>query len=746
MAPYDSGQEQAVEPELDVDTDEYSDLEQVQNILDDYWAGTKDEKRLHTVLCDKAQDCYEAMDRRGFFQMMRLSYAMYYGLGTAGIGVESLETQCIQFEGEDGELVMFRVNEFRSLCDQIFNMTTKNRPAFQAQAINSDAVTLGQIEASDSIIKYYYEQVFGERKEKEVVKCEGLYGKGWTYLEWDPDGGPDIQIPVEAKESPLGPMEQPPQVVKAGRFLIQRLYPWQVICEPYRSEFEDHLWRQVIDHRSKWEMIARYPIFAKKIREQAYVKSTWSSFFPGYDQERGEDEDTVCVRVFLHVPCAALPKGRKAIFVGETMVFDDEDGLGIDTMPLIDFMSCELDGTSFGISDLWNLIPIQQVQDQLLSDMASIIEAHGRPAIAVVKGSDLDIDALANGAKVVGINSKDDLPVIIQPPTVPEISIKLVDLMRRLGQSLSGLNAISRGEADASVKSGTHAALYHAIAVEAQAPRQAALDLHRERVTNVILQFLKKYAKHPQLVAIAGEDERANLELFTASDIAHVHRVVIKTANPMMRTQAGRLQIAEMLRDWPGMPLKDPQQVIELITSGIFKPLTQPAHVQSIRVRRENALLAAAPPVQEVPGEPDPLTGMPAPPTKTVPTVPVFATDDHSSHINGHLEVLTSPDTLDNPAKMDAVFAHIMEHVTTWRDGDPGLAQLLGHMPPPQMGMPLDPNATSSGKKGPSDQDMSRVQADAAPPQAKPSMDQTDDSRGAFGRVPQPSEAPAMGG
>ena len=742
MTPYDS--EPAAE-ESSLDEADYSGLPEVAEILSEYWAAGNEE-RLYQVLCDKEEDFYDAMNRRGFFQMMRLSYSMYYGFGTAGVGVDNLETQCIQFEGEDGSLVMFSVNEYRSLADQIFNMTTKNRPAFQAQAINSDAITLGQIEASDSIIKYYYEQVFGERKEKEVVKCEGLYGKGWTYLEWDPDGGPDLEIPVPPVDSEMGPIEQPPQIVKAGRFVIQRFYPWQVISEPYRSEHDDHLWREVIDHRSRWEMIARYPLFAKQIREQEYAKSRWTSFFPGFDVERADDPDTICVRIFLHVPCAALPKGRKAIFVGKTMVFDDPEGLGIDTLPLVEFMSCELDGTSFGISDLWNLIPAQQMQNQLLSDMGSIIEAHGRPALAVIKGSDLDIDALANGAKVVGVNSREDVPIVIQPPTVPEISIKLVQMMRQLNQSLSGLNAISRGEADASVKSGTHAALYHAIAVEAQAPRQAALDLHRERVTNVILQFLKKYAKHPQLVAIAGEDERANLELFTASDIAHVHRVVIKTANPMMRTQAGRLQIAEMLRDWPGMPLKDPQQVIELVTSGIFKPLTQPTHVQMIRVRRENALLSKAPPIEETPGEIDPMTGMQGPPVRKVPTVPVFPTDDHASHINGHLEVLTSPDTLDNPAKMDAAFAHIFEHVETWRKGDPGLAQLMGLMPPPQMGMGMDPNTTSSGKDGPSDKDMDRVQKDAAPPDAKPSMDQTDDSRGAFGRVPQPAEAPAMAG
>lgn len=737
-------------PELDVEdelnTDNYSDLEQVTDILSEYWAAAGEEELFKTI-SDKESAYFDALERRGFFRMMHLAYAQYYGLGFNGAAGSEFETQSIWFSGEDGESLNCRVNEFRSLCDQIFNMTTKNRPAFQAQAINTDAVTLGQIEASDSIVKYYYEQVFGERKEKEVVRCEGLYGKAWTYIEWDPDGGPTIKVPQPPVETELGPIEQPPKNAKAGQFIIQRKYPWQVISEPYRSEYEEHLWRCVLDTRSKWEMIARFPLFAKQIHEQEACASEFSIFFPGYDADRTEDKDLVTVRIFLHVPCASLPKGRKAIFVGKTLVFDDPEGLGVESMPLIDFMSCELDGTSFGISDLWNLIPGQQMMDQLLSDTASIIEAHGRPAVAVIKGSDLDIDALANGAKVVGINSADDMPQVIQPPTVPEMTPKLIELFRRLNQSLSGLNAISRGEADASVKSGTHAALYHAIAVEAQAPRQAALDLHRERVTNVILQFLKKYAKHPQLVAIAGEDERANLELFTADDIAHVHRVVIKTANPMMRTQAGRLQIAEMLRDWPGQPLKSPQEIIELITAGTFKQLTNPVHTQSIRVRRENAILAAAPAVQEVPGEIDPLTGLPGPPTKTVPDCPVFPTDDHSQHINGHLEVLVSPDTLNNPGKMEAAFAHIMQHVEYWRNGDPGLAQLLGHMPPPQFaGSPMDPNATSSGKDGPSDDDMERVQADAAPPDAQTATDAQDDSKSAFGRMPKPAEAPKMGG
>src|SRR6202008_1974623 len=137
-------------------------------------------------------------------------------------------------------------------------------------------------------------------------------------------------------------------------------------------------------------------------------------------------------------------------------------------------------------------------------------------------------------------------------------------------------------------------------------------------------------------------------------DLEGVQRVVIKTANPLLRTTAGRIQVCEMLRDWPGAPLSDPTAIVELLTSGTMKPMYASTRSLELRIRRENELLAAGPPTQDVPsGEIDPMTGQPAvdpvtgqPKTKkTVPTVPVLATDHATKHIIGHLEVLSSPDT-----------------------------------------------------------------------------------------------------
>lgn len=751
MTPFD--QPQPEEPTAPADPDETTDLGEVTDILNEYWASpSHPEEVFFAKLMQREEDFFNVLNQLGLLQMYRVSYATYYGMnGTNG----EFESQSIKFAGDDDERVEYTVNEYRSFCDQIFNMTVKNRPAFQAQAINTDSRTTGQIEASDNVIKYYYEQIFGERKEKEVVAAEGRYGKSYTYVDWDKDAGPDVEIEEPYEDPNLGPMPPIKKKVKAGQFDISRLYMWQVVCDLFQSEHDGHLWRSVIQYKSKWEMIARFPLYAKVISQQASQGDcAYVSMFPGPTPRIDENSDKVIVRTFLHAPSAALPEGRKTVYVGTKQV--DDGPLPIATLPIIDFMSCELDGTCIGISDLWNLIPDQQMVTQVMSDVATLVEAYGRPPLCVVEGSDLDIDAMANGQKVMTVTDMTQMPQVVQFPQINEVSLKVVELCRRFMQSKSGLNAIARGESDASVKSGTHAALYHAMAVENQSPRSAQLDLHRERVTNTILLFLQKFATHPQLVAIAGEDERPYLQYLTQKDVAGVQRVVVKTANPLMRTQAGRLQIAELLRDWPGQPLKDPAEIIELLVSGQFKPMYSPTRAELMRIKRENEALAAGPEVIDVPsGELDPMTGQPAidpttgqPKTKkTVPTVPVLMTDNATKHIVKHLELLASPDTQNNPAKQQAVLAHILEHVSTARNGDPFLAQLLGipGPPAPPGEQPNDPNASASGK-GPSDKDMMQVGQVTEKPGTQSTMAEADDSQGAFGRLPKPADSPLKPG
>jgi hypothetical protein len=348
----------------------------------------------------------------------------------------------------------------------------------------------------------------------------------------------------------------------------------------------------------------------------------------------------------------------------------------------------------------------------------------------------MDLDALANGQKVVFVPRDATAPQPIKFPQVPDISLKVIEMLRAFKQSITGLNAIARGDTSSAVTSGAYAALYSNLAVEAQSPRQVELDVLRERVGNMILSFLKKFAQHPMLVSIAGKDERAYMDTFDPEDWNGIHRVIIKTANPMLRTQAGRMQVAEILRDWPGQPLKDPARIVDLITTGQMKPLYDPQRITDLRIRWENEQLLNGPPTQQVLGAPDPMTGVPS--QKTIcPSLPVLPTENAAAHIVGHLEVLYSPAAQKNPAIAAAAMAHVMEHVEAARMGDPYLAQLLSNPPPyqaqPSPAQEKQPNSPDQGKgaNGSPTQASSQAVADLA---------KDDSSQGP--RLPKPAQPP----
>ena len=711
--------------------EQYATEQEAAEYINQYWAAEKDPKMLWATLIDKEQEYFDAFARRGLFNITRLSFAQYFGTTNSMGIVGQWQTQSIAFGGENQELIELTVNEYRSFCDQIFNMACKNRPAFQAQAVNTDYASLAQIEASDTMVSYFYDDVFGERKEREVVKIEGLYGKAYTELSWDPDDGEIIQYD-EQIPSELGPITVK-QTGRAGKLRIDRRYPWEVVCEPYRSEHDEHLWREIIrPKRSKVEYQARYPLYAKQIEESHLVPPLYEYSIPGADPMQTEAEGLCSVRVFYHARTMAMPEGRYVIYVNDVQV--EDEALPIDVIPVIPFMSCELHGTSFGISDLWNLIPLEQISNQVLSDVATNLEAFGRPSLALVEGSDIDIDALANGQKIVFVPpGKDSQPQPIKFPEMPAFSLKAIELFRQYKQSLSGLNAIARGDTSTNITSGAHAALYSQIAVEAQSERSLNLDLHRERIGNCIISYLKKFAKHPQLVAVAGVDERPYMQYFTEKDWDGIKRVKIKTANPMLKTQAGRIQLVDLLKDFPGMPFKDPQQIVELIVSGQFKPMYSTTRTSEMRIRAENEALMKGPALEQVPGPVDLVTGQPSM-KQVVQDVPVFATDNATSHIFGHLDGLNSPAAIQDPKIRTAFLTHILDHISTARDGDAYLANLLGNPPPaqaPQQPPPQKQNAGANGS-GPTPAAVHHAAQAAKPPLE-------DDS---VSSLPKPAEPP----
>jgi hypothetical protein len=713
--------------------------DEAADLLSKFWAAERDPKKLYSTVMSKEENYLQAAERRGLFDICRLMYGMYFGVGSGGgSGTTQWATQSIQFSGENGELVEFSANELRSFVDQVVNMMTKDRPAFQCEAQNTDYASLAQVESDDAMVTYFYEQEMGERREKELAKWEALYAKAFQHTDWDPDGGPKVKIPEDVPH-PDGAL-QTEKEVPSGEFDVRALKWWEVISEVGRSEYDKHHWRTAVLHnKSKAEAMVRWPAFAKAISQVTSDDSEWRFKFPGADIEAPVNDDACTFRIFYHAKTAALPHGRRCIFVGDVWVNPDDDKLPTDEIPLKPLMSCELHGTSFGISDLWNLIPLEQMQNQVLSDMATNIEAFGRPPIMLPEGADIDLDALANGQRVIFVPPDMQQPAAMKFPDLPPMSFKMLDLLRSYKQSISQLNAISRGDTAQGVTSGAHAALYEQIAVEAQSPRQLELNLLREATGNIMLQYLKAFAKHPQLVAVVGIDERPYLRTFYPENFAGVARVRVKAANPMMSTISGRMQVVDMLRQFPGNPLSDPQQIIELVTTGKMKPMFNLTRTIDLHVRWENEQLLKGPAVTQMPPQTDPMSGMQVQAGYArVPTVPVVAFESISKHLVAHLEVVYSPEARENPAVMTAALAHLEEHFFYAKNADPFVSQILGNPMPQQLGQPPAAGEQVPGGQPAGGEPTPKQSGDAVKAMADPNA--ADDSKSSMPQAAKPAQ------
>ena len=705
------------------DSDPDEEVEFAVDLIRQYWANEKDPAKLWASISSKEQEHMEALMRHGLFYMWRLSDATYYGIDDSEyVNTDSWRSQTITFYGENDEHVDLTINEYRSYIEQIVSIITKTRPVFQSLAENNDYTSLAQVEASDNLVRQFLEGAFTELKEREAVVRLLRYGKAYVTLSWDPDSGPWVTVD-EQVETPQGVTTQK-QRVRSGQFRVSVKYPWEVSCEIYKSEVEDHYWRcEVEKFRNKADMIARYPKFAKEIDTSGFAEIPYDYLWPGADLRMHVSEDACVVRTFYHAKTAALPEGRKVVFCNDVMVDDQE--LGVDDIPVIAIVTGELVDTCIGTSHLWNTIPSEQIKNQVLSDMATNIEAFGRPPLLMPEGADLDLDELSNGQKLIYVPTGADKPSVMAFPETPQQSFKVYDIARQAMQSVSGINAISRGETSSNVTSGAYAALYSQNTVDNQNGISLLFTLMRERVANSVVDHLQRYATAPQLVAVAGQDQKPFLQYFTKDQWSHIRRVKVEAVNPMLATREGRLQVVDAIKNFPGIPIKDPQQIVELIVSGTWKPLFGSNRISSMRIRYENEkLLNGSTIIEDGDG------------FETVADVPVYATDDDTAHIFGHLEVLNSPLSMQNPSVRSVCMAHIAEHIRSARTKDPYLAKLMGFAPPEaamgQGGNAMPPILDSVGQQ-PSD----RTQH-----QAQNALGEPDDSKAQLPSAPVPSVTP----
>lgn len=643
-----------------------------------YWAA-KQAKDLISALDLKETEFFDALKRRGLLRMWRVQWAQYYGQDADAVG--GFESQMISVAGEDGELLTFRLQHCRPLITRQIQLVLGERAAFQCIGVNDDYQTRAQVNICDSAVEYTYRESHSERKEYEIAESDSNFGAGFGWCRWDPEKGDEVQVTeqVPIPGDPTGATAPVPSMKRSGAPTVTVLYPWEVIQE--RSS-KEHLWRMVRERASRWELIAQYPELEKQIRAIRGLDEYTTEQLFGYDTNRDADTDDVIVKHFYHARCAAMPEGRYMGYVGDVMLWDLPCPVS-KGMPIQEMCSERFIGSSFGYASGWDLIAPNQMIDQITSDMASNLATFGRQVIGVYDGTDFDVDALANGHRVLMLPASSEPPVPLNFAGIPEAAKWGLEFLIRQMQTISGINAIAQGNPEISVPSGSMAALFHEIAIEFQGPRQSALDAYREGMASLQLDLVRQRASAPFLIQVAGNSERPYMQQFEKDKLAGVKRVLVKTANPMMRSIAGRMQIFEAVSTIPNPA--DRAAAIELITTGNAKDFAKVERSEEMAIVWENEQLAQ---------------GI---------AVPIHETDDpykhwqkHRAEFNARREWLMT-----NPQALQVFTQHMQDHEMFYdRMMPPVRCALLGIPPSPTVqmmmggGMALPANTNQQAPEG----------------------------------------------
>ena len=421
--------------------------------------------------------------------------------------------------------------------------------------------------------------------------------------------------------------------------------PLDVVVDGTKSEWNKE-WVIVRSFVNKYNLAAKYPEYKEKILGMR-TKEAGSVF--RLSTFSNDQTDDIPVYEFYHEKCDALPNGRYLLFVSDDVVLMDID-LPYREVPVFRISPNNIMGTPYGYSPMFDIFPIQEGINSMASMIMTNNNAFGVQNIWVKRGSGIDLVNLGGAMNVI---ESDDKPEPIQLTASSPEAYKWLDFLIQSGETISGVSSVTRGQPEASLKSGAALALVQSMSLQFISGLQQSYIRLIEEVGTTLIQILKDYATTPKVIAIVGKNNRSLLKEFTGENISAINRVVVDVGNPLSRTIAGRVEIAQQMLQM--QLIKNPQDYFTILETGRLETAYDGERLENLNIQRENERM---------------LEG-------TVPLVSPM--DSHRIHIMEHRSVLSDPELREgNPDLVNAVMEHVNDHLNMLRQADPDLLAIIG--------------------------------------------------------------------
>lgn len=596
---------------------------------EDVYFATLPGDQLIVYLNSKAQEYYDFTLKYRFLDKWKRAYLAYYGMSQSGTDSSKLNQA-----GTNGEEYILKVNDFRSLLSSLLTMTTSQRPALQPKAMNTDSKSMNQTVLARTVLDYYMTEKHLEACLKDAAEFALFAGEGFVVLDWNATAGQEY-----GEDPETGAM------IYDGDIEFKAYHPLDVIRECW-GENAKRTWNTVRNFRNKYDLAAKYPELADRIKSIS-DSSDFMKRYSNINYNSQTDSDHVPEFTFYHEKSESLPNGRMVKYLGADIILSDGP-LPYKSMPVYRISPAPWHGTPFGYTVAYDLLGIQTNLDALNSIVATGQMNYGMQNVLLPRGGEYNVYALAQGLNGIEYDPKIGEPKPLNLLQTPKEIIENIARLEKKQETLSGVNEVARGNIDRDL-SGAALALIASQAVQFNNGLQGSYNFLLEDVGTGVIEILQEYATTPRIASIAGKSNRARVKEFKGSDLAGINRVSVEQVNPVSKTAAGRLQMAQDLLKTG--QIKTAAHYFEVVMTGQLDSLYEHETSQILMIRSENEDLSDGRPHTAV------------------------LTDDHLLHAKEHATVLDSPDARSNPKIVQEVTKAIQDHFNI--ASDPKVANIL---------------------------------------------------------------------
>jgi hypothetical protein len=613
-----------------------------------YFAAAADPVEVAARSLDRVERYRDYLRESGLYALWQRSHSAYFR------GMEHRGR--IRRSGKQAQYHLMAVNHYRNLLTHLKTMTVGQRPNFEAQAQNDDKASMNQAELANGLLNYYLRAKNLERHFKGVVELALVFGEGFLWTGWDPFAGE-----VHAVDPDSG------GEIREGDLTYRVFRPHDVARDFTKDSHDHHDWYVLCEYASRFELAGRYPALADRILALPTRFEATHYRRMNFDSPRWETDDVEVFRL-VHRKTAALPEGRMVEFLAKDLVLTDGP-LPYERVPLARCAAGEFEHSPFAYTPGFDLLPLQDATDRLHSTIMTNQAHFGVQNIAAPVGSGVKVSNIADGLKLVEYDPKYGPPQPLQlVATAPEL-FEYTAQLNTLMEIISSVNSVTRGQADPD-QSGSALALIQSMTIQYTLDLQQSYAAVVEETGTDTISVLKTFAKTKRVAEIAGKSNRSEMVDFTGDDLSTITRVSVDIGNPVLRTTAGKSELAQQYVDM-GL-VTTPEQLVMVKTTGQLKPIYDAPQSRLQRIRGENEKLAE---------------GI---------AVPVLLTDSHHIDIPEHLTILDSPEAREDGAIVSVVLDHINQHIQFLGTMDPLTASILGI---PVAG-PMAPIAGPAGASG----------------------------------------------